>query len=101
MSLFVLRQIEDVVIMPAVLGRAVNLHPLVALFAVVVGSTAFGVVGTFLAVPVAAAINVALHEFYPAELGALPDSGAAVVPNLGDADPPDRAEPNEASTAPP
>ena len=68
-SLFVLRQIENVVIMPIVLGRAVHLHPLVALFAVVVGSTAFGIVGTFLALPVAAAINVALHEFFPAELG--------------------------------
>jgi predicted PurR-regulated permease PerM len=67
--LFVLRQIENVVIMPIVLGRAVHLHPIVALFAVVVGSTAFGVVGTFLALPVAAAINVALHEFFPAELG--------------------------------
>ena len=39
-----------------------------------VGSTAFGVLGTFLAVPVAAAINVALHEFFPAELGALPEA---------------------------
>ncbi|HEY4752924.1 MAG TPA: AI-2E family transporter [Candidatus Limnocylindrales bacterium] len=63
--LFVLRQLEDVLIMPNVLGRAVNLHPLVALFAVVVGTTAFGIIGTFLAVPVAAGINVALHEFYP------------------------------------
>jgi predicted PurR-regulated permease PerM len=70
--LFVLRQIEDVVIMPLVLGRAVNLHPLVAMFAVVVGTTAFGILGTFLAVPVAAAINVAMHEFFPAELGVLP-----------------------------
>jgi predicted PurR-regulated permease PerM len=74
--LFVLRQIEDVVIMPAVLGRAVHLHPLVALFAVVVGSTAFGVVGTFLGLPVAAAISVAMHELYPAELGPLPDTAA-------------------------
>jgi len=75
--LFVLRQIEDVVIMPAVLGRAVHLHPLVALFAVVVGSTAFGIIGTFLALPVAAAIGVALHEFFPEELGVLPDGRAA------------------------
>ncbi len=74
--LFVLRQIEDVLIMPNVLGRAVHLHPLVALFAVVVGSTAFGIVGTFLALPVAAGINVALHEFFPEELGALPDGRA-------------------------
>ena len=65
--------------MPLVLGRAVHLHPLVAMFAVVVGTTAFGILGTFLAVPVAAAINVAMHEFFPAELGALPDEGFGVV----------------------
>jgi predicted PurR-regulated permease PerM len=70
--LFVLRQVEDLVIMPNVVGRAVHLHPLVALFAVVVGSTSFGFVGAFLAVPVAAAISVALHELFPAELGPNP-----------------------------
>jgi predicted PurR-regulated permease PerM len=69
--LFVLRQVEDVLVMPFVLGRAVKLHPLAALFAVVVGATAFGILGTFLAVPVAAAVNVALHEFFPEELGPL------------------------------
>jgi len=73
--LFVLRQIEDVVMMPAVLGRAVHLHPLAALFSVAVGATAFGIVGTFLALPVAAGINVALHEFFPEELGVLPEPG--------------------------
>ncbi len=77
--LFLLRQVEDAVVMPLVLGRAVHLHPLVAMFAVVVGTTAFGILGTFLAVPVAAAINVAMHEFFPAELGALPDEGFGVV----------------------
>ena len=81
--LFVLRQIEDVVIMPNVLGRAVHLHPLVALFAVVVGSTAFGIVGTFLALPVAAAISVALHEFFPAELGAIPEEHVAAAARSG------------------
>ncbi|HET9083424.1 MAG TPA: AI-2E family transporter [Candidatus Limnocylindrales bacterium] len=99
--LFVLRQIEDVVIMPAVLGRAVHLHPLVALFAVVVGSTAFGVVGTFLGLPVAAAISVAMHELYPEELGALPDNVAGSrstsdVPEDGGA-----PAPYEAPTVPP
>ena len=74
--LFILRQVEDVFVMPNVLGRAVHLHPLAALFAVVVGTTAFGILGTFLAVPVAAAINVALHEFFPAELGRLPGDPA-------------------------
>ncbi len=88
--LFVLRQIEDVVIMPNVLGRAVHLHPLVALFAVVVGSTAFGIVGTFLALPVAAGINVALHEFFPAELGPLPGDPVQVATD------PDPVAPSEA-----
>ena len=84
--LFVLRQIEDAVVMPLVVGRAVHLHPLVALFAVVVGTTAFGVLGTFLAVPVAAAVNVALHEFFPEELGAspgMPPAAATVTPGGG------------------
>ena len=98
--LFVLRQFEDVVMMPAVLGRAVHLHPLVALFAVVVGSTAFGVVGTFLGLPVAAAISVAMHELYPEELGALPvnDAGRAADSQAADSD---RADPQEASTVRP
>ena len=78
MFLFILRQVENVLIMPTVLGRAVDLHPLVALFAVVVASAAFGVVGTFLAVPVAAGIKVALHEFFPEELGALDEDGVEV-----------------------
>ena len=77
--LFLLRQVEDAVVMPLVLGRAVHLHPLVAMFAVVVGTTAFGILGTFLAVPVAAAINVAMHEFFPAELGALPGEEFGLV----------------------
>jgi predicted PurR-regulated permease PerM len=95
--LFVLRQIEDVVVMPNVLGRAVHLHPLVALFAVVVGSTAFGIVGTFLALPVAAAISVALHEFFPAELGAIPDGDVAAVASSG----PVPVPPAEATATPP
>jgi predicted PurR-regulated permease PerM len=85
--LFALRQLENLLLMPAVLGRAVNLHPLVALFAVVVGSTAFGIVGTFLALPVAAGINVALHEFFPEELGALPGDEAVAEGGAGVAAP--------------
>jgi predicted PurR-regulated permease PerM len=95
--LFVLRQIEDVVIMPNVLGRAVHLHPLVALFAVVVGSTAFGIVGTFLGLPVAAAISVALHEFFPAELGAISDADIEAANRSGQVGTPT----TEAAAAPP
>jgi predicted PurR-regulated permease PerM len=62
---FVLRQVEDQVIMPVVIGRAVHLHPVVTIFAVLVGLSVFGVLGGLLGVPVAAALNVTLHELYP------------------------------------
>jgi len=63
----VVRQVEDQVIMPLVIGRAVHLHPVVTIFAVLVGLSAWGVLGGLLAVPVAAALNVTLHELFPAE----------------------------------
>jgi predicted PurR-regulated permease PerM len=57
---FVLRQIEDQIVAPVVLGHAVELHPLVVIFAVLVGGTLFGVLGTLAAVPVAASLKVVI-----------------------------------------
>jgi predicted PurR-regulated permease PerM len=74
---FVVRQIEDQVVMPIVIGRAVHLHPVVTIFAVLVGLSAWGVLGGLLAVPVAAALNVTLHELYPEETGADLEADAA------------------------
>ncbi len=65
----VLRQIEDQVVMPLVIGRAVHLHPVVTIFAVLVGLSAWGILGGLLGVPVAAALNVTLHELYPEQTG--------------------------------
>jgi predicted PurR-regulated permease PerM len=65
----VVRQLEDQVVMPLVIGRAVHLHPVVTIFAVLVGLSAWGILGGLLAVPVAAALNVTLHELFPDETG--------------------------------
>jgi predicted PurR-regulated permease PerM len=65
----VVRQIEDQVVMPLVIGRAVHLHPVITIFAVLVGLSTWGVLGGLLGVPVAAAINVTLHVLYPEETG--------------------------------
>jgi predicted PurR-regulated permease PerM len=51
--------------MPVVIGRAVHLHPVVTIFAVLVGLSVYGVLGGLLGVPVAAAINVVFRELYP------------------------------------
>ena len=61
----ILRQVEDQLVMPIVVGRAVELHPLVAIFSVLTGGAAAGVLGALLAVPVAAALRVTLDYVFP------------------------------------
>jgi predicted PurR-regulated permease PerM len=55
---FVLRQIEDYLVIPNVVGHAVKLHPVVILFALVSGLTLGGILGMFLAVPVTGMLKV-------------------------------------------
>lgn len=62
---FCLRQVEDQLVMPIVVGRAVHVHPLVTIFAVLTGEKIGGVLGMILAVPIAAALKVVLDYAYP------------------------------------
>jgi predicted PurR-regulated permease PerM len=62
---FVLRQVEDQLVMPIVVGRAVHVHPLVTIFAVLTGEKIGGVLGMILAVPIAAAVKIVLDYAYP------------------------------------
>ena len=61
----VLYQISGNVLGPLVMGRAVNLHPLVILLATMVGTVLGGVVGLLLSVPAAAVLKVIWNFFYP------------------------------------
>lgn len=61
---FVLRELEDYIVIPNVLGRAVRLHPLVVLFAVTAGGLIGGLLGLVLAVPVAASLKAVLSYLY-------------------------------------
>jgi len=74
----IVRQVEDQVVMPLVIGRAVHLHPVITIFAVLVGLSTWGILGGLLGVPVAAAINVTLHELYPEETREYSDKVVAV-----------------------
>jgi len=51
-----LQQLQDNVIHPRVMGRALSLHPLVLFFALFVGERIAGLLGVFLAIPVAGMI---------------------------------------------
>ena len=56
----VLRELEDLFVIPTVLGKMTKLHPIAVLFVVLLGGHLFGVFGVILAVPVAASLKVVL-----------------------------------------
>jgi predicted PurR-regulated permease PerM len=57
------QQIENTVIQPRIQSRAVQVEPFVVLVAVLFGSTLFGVFGALLAIPAAATLQIAIHEY--------------------------------------
>ena len=61
----VLNQIFDNVVTPRVVGGGVGLHPVMALFALVLGGEAFGIMGMLFSVPIAASIQVILFRVFP------------------------------------
>jgi len=61
----IIRQLEDQIVMPVVVGHAVELHPIFVIFAVLAGNALLGVLGTLLAIPIAASIKVMLNAWLP------------------------------------
>lgn len=55
------QQLEGNILQPFLQSRAMNLHPVVVLLGVAAGSGLFGIIGAFLAVPVAAVVAVILR----------------------------------------
>ena len=55
------RLTQDYVITPRVLGHQLEIHPLAAIFAVLVGAEVGGIIGIYLAVPVIALMVVTLR----------------------------------------
>jgi predicted PurR-regulated permease PerM len=51
------QQLEGHVLAPLLLGRAVSLHPVVIILALAAGSILGGIIGAFLAVPIAAVVT--------------------------------------------
>ena len=59
----VYQQVENSIIQPRIQAKAVAVHPFVVLTSVLFGSQLFGVLGALLAIPVAAAIQIAIVEY--------------------------------------
>lgn len=62
-ALLILQQIDANFIGPKITGEALGLKPLVIIFAIIVGGAYFGVVGMFVAVPIAAMSKMFLEDF--------------------------------------
>jgi predicted PurR-regulated permease PerM len=67
-------QLFDQLITPRVIGGQVGLHPVLGLFALMVGGKLFGLMGMVLAIPVAASVRVILGEVYPRLTEPIPGS---------------------------
>lgn len=62
----VIQQIDGTFILPRIMKANVSLSPIVIIVSILVGGALFGVIGTFLAVPVAAMLRVLKIHFAPA-----------------------------------
>lgn len=65
LTILALNQIFDNLLSPKLVGRAVGIHPALAILALLVGGQLFGLVGMIISVPVAASIQLLVIEFYP------------------------------------
>ena len=61
--LVVYQQIENYVLAPRIMNRAVDLSPPIVIVALLVGGTLAGIVGALLALPIAALIKILASEF--------------------------------------
>jgi predicted PurR-regulated permease PerM len=64
LAFIVIQQIEGNVLQPIVMSRAVDLHPALVIFAILVMGTLFGLIGVFLAVPLVAVLQVLVRELW-------------------------------------
>jgi predicted PurR-regulated permease PerM len=58
------QQVENNLIQPVVYGKAVQIHPLVVILAVLVGAALLGVLGVLVAIPAAAAIQSVVRDWW-------------------------------------
>lgn len=60
---FIIQQMENHIIVPQVMKRAVGLNPLIVILAIAVGSRLLGIGGAFLAVPIVVVVQILLDDF--------------------------------------
>ncbi|MFO7249534.1 MAG: AI-2E family transporter [Actinomycetes bacterium] len=86
--LVVEQQLENHVLQPLIVGRAVKFHPLAIILVLAVGGVLAGITGAAVAVPIAAVLYRALPELFREQAALPPPPGAG--PGEGPPEPPRR-----------
>jgi predicted PurR-regulated permease PerM len=90
------QQLENNVLQPFIFKRTVNVPPLAVIVAILAGSSILGVVGALVAIPIAAALQIVIKEYYS---GQTLTSGAVIMPD--EPPPPDPPAPTPPDDPPP
>ena len=64
---FAVQQLENHIIVPKIMQKAVGLNPIIVIVAVLVGAKLGGMIGALVSIPVAAALGVVISDIYPRE----------------------------------
>jgi predicted PurR-regulated permease PerM len=88
----VYQQVENNVIQPRIQSRAVALEPFLVVVSVLFGATLFGIMGALLAVPVAAALQIAAREIWRFRHGWFDEPGEPHEPGTAPGEPPPEPE---------
>jgi predicted PurR-regulated permease PerM len=56
--------IDNLVVQPLIFSRAARAHPLIILFAVLIGAQLAGIIGMLVAIPLTASLRVAIEEVF-------------------------------------
>jgi predicted PurR-regulated permease PerM len=67
--LILYQQVENNLIQPLVYGRAVQLHPLIVIVAILIGAALLGVLGALVAIPAAAAVQAVVRDYWRSRQG--------------------------------
>ena len=81
--LVVWRILMDYAIAPRVMGHELEIHPLLAIFTLMVGGAVGGIVGIYLSVPLVAALRVIYRRFAPPPIGATVPGAVVERPEPG------------------
>jgi predicted PurR-regulated permease PerM len=93
--LILYQQFENNVLQPIIFRRTVNVPPLAVIVAILAGSALLGVVGALVAIPIAAALQIVLREYFadPPEAEDAPLPPAPEPPPAREPPPPPPPEP--------